>query len=106
MHDLQKLILSIYKTSRYVIASYLRNYVTIVFIIFLMQTCIYELYKPCQCTMVARNERLIDKINSSEIRRNGMESNLTNHDRRTIINRVELNNQTLMEIKYVISRNG
>ena len=106
MHALQKLFLSIYKTSRYVITSYLRNYVTIVCVIFLMQTCIYELYKPCHCTMVARNERLIDKINSSEIRRNGMESNLTNHDRRSIINRLQLKNQTLMEIKYVVSRNG
>ena len=85
---------------------YMRNYVTILYLIFLWQTCIYELFYPCYGIAVARSERLIDRINSSEIQRNGKEKNLTNHDRRSIINRLQANNQTLMEMKYVISRNG
>ena len=70
---------------------YMRNYVTILYLIFLWQTCIYELFYPCYGIAVARSERLIDRINSSEIQRNGKEKNLTNHDRRSIINRLQAN---------------
>ena len=94
------------KKSRNFIRSCFKNSLIILYVFLFWQTCIRELYNPCQCAPSARSERLIDKINSSEIQRNGMERNLTNHDRRSIINRLQLSNQTLMEMKYVISRNG
>ena len=95
-----------YKNSSYVLISFLKNLGSIVVMLCLWQIFIFELCIPCDGIVVARNERLIDKINSSEIQRNGLEKNLTNNDRRSIINRLQANNLTFMEMKYVISRNG
>ena len=80
------------------------NLLLILFFIF--TTRLYERILPGSYgIIVTHSERLIDRINGSEIEKNGVETNLTDHDRRSIINRIRAN-KNLMEIKYVISTNG
>jgi hypothetical protein len=82
----------------------LGNLLSILFLVF--TTFLYELILPSTYgIIVTHSARLIDRINGSEIERYGVEANLTDHDRRSILNRIH-ENKNLMEIKYVISTNG
>ena len=75
------------------------------YLLFLWHAHLHAPHFSCYANDVKDSERLIDKISGSDIERNGAKRNLTNHDRRSIINRLQ-SNLTLQEIKYVISRNG
>ena len=75
------------------------------YLLFLWHAHLRAPHFSCYAKDVKDSTRLIDKISGSDIERNGAKRNLTNHDRRSIINRLQ-SNLTLKEIKYVISRNG
>ena len=67
--------------------------------------CGYKTILPCYGMKLTDTARLIDRLNDSDIQTNGVQRNLTDHDRRSIINRLHAK-QNLMSIKYVLSQNG
>ena len=81
------------------------NFLLITHLFFILHICCNEHIFLCQGVNVGSSSRLVDRVNSTEIEKHGEQKKLTDHDRRSIINRLQANHN-LREIKYVISVNG
>ena len=91
-------------------AQYLANllFITQLWLLFITQdiwhTCGTQTTFSCYGMNLNNTQRLVNRINDSYIRVNGVERNLSAHDHRSIINRIP-SNPNLRSIRYVLSSN-